>query len=363
MSRAMPNLRAGLRGVAAATALLAVAPAPSHAELIPFGSDLTAPANVTHARQADTAFWQTAFADGRSPLAPASGQIREFKVKGIALANPVAGVPGGETMFHLQAMRARSDGSFEILRTSQAFFMPEKGSDPQTITKFVPKDFCIDKGDVLVFNTVGGWDGIVTQTGPYPMGTPLQIFSSVGGAVVSEYTAADRTNNGDIVTPGTSKTQNNELLMRVTVGTDVDAVTHCPGGRISSSGNIVPPPGTGTPSTPKIQKATLPASQRVTVSKKGKLGVSMFCQPGSSARCTGRVRIFTRGARPRQIGSARFDVAVRRTGRATIFLTRTGRRLFTAKAGRLAVKITAETNPGGATRRSTLSTTLRRRGS
>ena len=362
MPHPMPNLRSGLRCAAAAaasTTLLALAPATGHAELIPFGSDLTAPANITHARQADTAYWQTKLADGRSPLAPASGQIRSFKVKGIALSNPVAGVSGGETMFHLQALRARSDGSFEILRSSHAFFLPEKGTDPQTITRFVPKDFCIDKGDVLVFNTVGGWDGIVNMSGPYPMGTPLQIFSRVEGAVVSEFTAADKTNNGDIVTPGTSATQNNELLMQVTVGTGVDAVTHCPGGRISSSGNIVPLP-TG-PAAPRIQKATLPASQRVTVSKKGKLGVSLFCLPGSS-RCIGRVRIMSRGAKPKALGSARFAIDAKKTGRATIFLSKTGRRLLAAGSGRLRVRIVAETNPGGASRRSTLATTLRRRG-
>ena len=39
-------------------------------------------------------------------------------------------------MFHLQALHARSDATFEILRTSQAFFLPEKGADPQTITTY-----------------------------------------------------------------------------------------------------------------------------------------------------------------------------------------------------------------------------------
>lgn len=352
-----PTQRA-LAAAAAAVALLALAPATSSAELIAFGSDLSAAADLTQARQADTAYWQTTFADGRSPLAPASGQIRSVKVKGIALANPVAGVPGGETMFHLQALRARADGTFEILRTSHAFYLPERGADPQTISTYVPQDFCIDQGDVLVFNTVGGWDGVVNQSGPYPSGTPLQIFARVPGAVVSEFTGADMTNNGNILTASTARTQSHELLMQVTVGTGVDAVTHCPSGRIASDGSIV---GTNSASPVRIQKATLPAGQRVTVSRTGKLSISLFCLPGSS-RCVGRVRVMSRGAAPRSLGSARFSIGAKRTGHASVLLNRTGRRLFAARRGRLGVRIVAETSPGGASRRSSLATTLRRRG-
>ncbi|MEA2220706.1 MAG: hypothetical protein QOJ35_3332 [Solirubrobacteraceae bacterium] len=351
------SARRALAAAATAALALAVAPASAGAALTTFGSDLTAPANIVEQRQADTAYWQTAFADGHSPLAPASGQIRSFRVKGIALANPVAGVPGGETLFHLQALHARGDGTFEILRSSQGFMLPEKGADPQTVTTFEPVNFCIATGDVLVFNTVGGWDGIVNQTGPYPMGTPLQIFSRVAGASVSQFTGADQTNNGDVLTA--SPLAGHELLMQMTVGTGPDATPLCPGGTMGQANGGAPPP---PPPPPPPQKATLPASQKVTVSKAGKLSVSVFCLPGASA-CSGEVRIMSRGAKPRAIGLGSFNVGPKSTGHATVFLNKTGVRLLRGGRGRLSVSIVAETEPGGAPRQSTLRVTLRRRGS
>jgi hypothetical protein len=106
--------------------------------------------------------------------------------------------------------------------------LPGKGTNPQTITTFRPVNFCIAKGDSLVLNTVGGWDGIANRTGPFPDGTPLQIFSRVAGATVAEYTKAGGTNNGNVI-HGTS-TRGRELLMRLTVGTGKDATGLCKGG-------------------------------------------------------------------------------------------------------------------------------------
>jgi len=228
----MPTLTAshGARAAAVAAALLVAVPATSAAKRITFGSDLKAPANVTEARQADTAYWQTRFGDGRSAKAPANGQIRQIRIKGIALSNPKAGVPGGETMFHLQALRKRAGGTYKILRTSQALFLPPKGTDPQKITTYRPTNFCIAKGDVLVFNTVGGWDGIAAQTGLYPKGTPLQIFSNVAGASTLEFMGANQTNNGAIIKGSAAAGRSRELLMQATVGTGKDGTGLCKGG-------------------------------------------------------------------------------------------------------------------------------------
>ncbi|MEA2221591.1 MAG: hypothetical protein QOJ35_4217 [Solirubrobacteraceae bacterium] len=338
---------------------LAVAPASSDAAFTTFGSDLAAPADTSEARQADTAYWQTTFADGRSPLAPATGQITSFRIKGTALSKPVDGVPGGETMFHLQALRAQPDGSFRILRSSQAFYVPDRDADPQTITTYVPENFCIDTGDVLVFNTVGGWDGVigdVQRPALYPHGTPLQIFSTVRGAGVSQFTGADKTNNGDVITG--SALPRHEILMQLTVGTGSDATALCPGGTIG----LAPPRAPAVaPPPPRIQKATLPAGQRVTVSRKGKLSVSLFCLPGAS-RCAGTVRLMKGLSRPVSVGSSRFDMGPKTTGHATILLNVRGRQLFKRGRGRLTVKIVAETRPGGGVRTSSLGVTLRRRG-
>jgi len=209
----------------------AVMPASSSAALISFGSTLKASANITKAHQADTAFWQTKLPAGKSPRAPANGQIKSFKVKGIAKSSWKPGsAVGGERMFHLQSLRKRANGTYKILVTSQAFYLPGTGTNPQKITTFRPINFCIAKGDSVVFNTVGGWDGITDQTGPYPMGTPLQIFSRVAGATVAEYTKAGATNNGDTVTSNSKPGAGHELLMRMTVGTGKNGTALCKGG-------------------------------------------------------------------------------------------------------------------------------------
>jgi hypothetical protein len=110
-----------------------------------------------------------------------------------------------------------------------------------------------------------------------------------------------------------------------------------------------------------VQKATLPARQRVTVSKKGKLSVSLFCLPGA-ARCAGTLRLLKGLTRPAALGSARFDMGPKTTGHATVLLNARGRQLFKRGRGRLTVKLVAETTPGGETRTSSLIVTLRRRG-
>jgi hypothetical protein len=360
----MPTLSLARRLLAApALALvgLALAPATGLAAQMTFGSDLTAPANITQARQADTAYWQTAFGDAHGPTAPGNGQITSFRLKGIALANPTPGVIGGETMFHLQALKPQPDGTFLILRTSGAFFVPPKGTDPQTITTYNPINFCIETGEVLVFNTVGGWDGIVNQSGPYPSGTPLQIFSRIPNSVVSEFEGANQTNNGNVLTANTAKTSGTELLMQMTLSNGPDATPLCPGGTMGIPNAPPPPPPGPPPPAPAVQKATLPATQKVTVSKKGKLSVSVFCLPGA-ARCVGKVRVMTTGARPKSIGAGSFDIGPKSTGHATIFLTKTGRALFKAAGGKLKVNLVAVTNPGGPTKTSTFATTLRKRG-
>ena len=224
----LPFSRLSLVAAGAALATALAAPA-AQAEMFAFGSDLTAPANVTEARQADTAYWQTTL-PGSRPRSPATGQVKSVRIKGIALSTPKAGVRGGETLFHVQVLRRRSNGSYKVLRTSQGFNLPRKGTDPQRIGTYRPTNLCIAKGDVLAFNTVGGWDGIAAGNGPYPMGTPLQIFARVPGALVSEFMGAGRTNNGDILRPRTSRGRNHELLMQQTVGTGRNGTGLCPGG-------------------------------------------------------------------------------------------------------------------------------------
>ncbi|MEA2221228.1 MAG: hypothetical protein QOJ35_3854 [Solirubrobacteraceae bacterium] len=245
--------RAAIAAALLTPALLALAPATGGAAVMTVGSDLTAPANVVEARQADTVYWQTTFADGRSPVAPAAGQITSFRIKGRANSDKITGVgaPGGERDFHLQALRALPDGTFQVLRTSQNFTVPPITADPEGITAYAPENFCVDPGDVIAFNTNGGWDGIVGGTGPYANGTPLQLFSNVPGAVISEFTGHNMTNNGAILTPTTQASH--ELLMQATLATGPDATPLCPGG---TSG--VPPPPPPPPIGPDDDKDGVP---------------------------------------------------------------------------------------------------------
>jgi hypothetical protein len=221
-----PTRRGAFAAAASSTALLALLPATGDARLVTFGSSLKATASVAEARPVDTAYWNRTLAGGRKTLAPVRGQVRSIKVKGIALSNPKAGVAGGETMFHLQALRKRADGSFKILRTSGAFFLPEKGANPQKITTYRPVNFCVGKGEVLVFNTVGGFGG----PGPFANGTPLQIFARVAGSNVSQFTAGGKTNNGNIIRARNGLGRGEELLMQATIGTGADGTGLCPGG-------------------------------------------------------------------------------------------------------------------------------------
>jgi len=187
-----------ISAVASAGGVLALAltPASSNAAVIPFGSDLAAPANLVEARQADTAYWQTTFADGRSPVVQADGQIRSVQIKGIALASPVEGEPGGETMFHVQVMGAARRRHVSDPQSGRH----ERGLLPATALGRPSGDHDLSAGEPLcegrrrgLFNTVGGWDGIVNQSRSYPGGTPLQIFSRMPGAVASQFESADMT--------------------------------------------------------------------------------------------------------------------------------------------------------------------------
>jgi hypothetical protein len=125
--------------------------------------------------------------------------------------------------------------------------------------------------------------------------------------------------------------------------------------------DLPPPPPPPPPPPQPVQRATL-GQQRVTVSKTGKLVVSLFCRTGPS-RCYGTVRVNSRARTPTSLGSGAFSIAAGKTGHATVQLNAIGRKRFNAGGGRLPVNLVAQTRPGGPPRRSTLAVTLHRRGS
>lgn len=354
--------------LAGLTALLAL-PAAAQAEFQTFGSDLTQPANVVLEHQADTAFWQTALHGGGSPLVPVAGQIKQVRIKGVALRRPdarPAGSPGGETDFHIQAL----DGTrFRI--TSQNFKLPTTG-DPQQVSTFAPENFCVRPGERIAFNTVGGYDafgaqpvdGIYSPGSPYPMGTPLQTFSRVASATTEWYEQANGTDNGESLAANGSgpresdqgnassgRLDGTELLMQMTIATGDDRSFECGGP------NTYRPTHTDPTGAPKvtIQRATLPAKQTVRVSKKGDAGMALFCGLGAGP-CVGTVTVSAGRA---VIGTARYSIAQKSTGKLKLRLSKVGRKAF-AKKGKLPVSIVAVTAPGGADRTVAFKTVLRK---
>ena len=357
-------MRARTAALALGLGLLA-APASASAGMQTFGSDLGAAATLAEARPSDTAFWQTIAAGGSSvAVAPEAGSISSFRIKGIALSRPPApGGFGGEPDFHLQAIRAIPSGpvetwKFRVMLTSQGFKLPQIGADPQTITTYEPINLCVAKGDVLAFNTTGGWDG--TANGPYASGTPLQIFAPAPGALVSQFNGPDATNNGDILTPDHVRGKDEELLMQLTLATGGDAAGPC-----QPASTTPPSPGTTPAATPKpnvvVPQQTRITSSRVTVTRAGSLTVALYCSGSGIGPCSGTVRVRTRGAKPMRLASRSYSIGDRRTAKVVLRLTAAGRRRF-AKAGRrLSVVVQTVTKPGGSAGTVTKAFTLRRR--
>lgn len=397
--------RRGTVAAIAAAGLAAAVPATSHGAFHTFGSDLSAPANATQAHQADTAFWSTALANpAMSAAAPAGGQVTEIRIKGIAPrsnklspagTDPAAGSP----LFHFQVLEPVTvDGkpTVRALRASAGFDVPTAG-DPQQITVYRPANMCIDEGHYVAFNTIGGWDGIHNRdpkdgpVGPYPDGTPFQIFSSVPGSATDWFEShgkwADPATSGTpfVARPGHNdrggRLAGTELLMQMVVATGPDAFYMCPGGLHNPYRPPDPPakpkPGGGG-APPGVQKTSIPEGQRVNVKRNGQASMALFCQPGPK-RCTGEVTIYAKQAlkvagrrrarrtqavlRTIPIGKARFDIGPKSTSGLRVQLTRKGHKLFLARERKLPVSIVAVTDPGGPQHTDKYRVTLKKVGS
>lgn len=348
MSLARP--RVALAAAAAGTTLTALAcTGQAHAALVPFGSSLTGQAMAIESHQVDTVFWHT---EGPASLAaPSPGMVKAVRVKGMALGAPSPGAPGGETLWHLQALKLQPDGRYLILRTSQGFELPATG-DPGQITTYVPTDFCVGEGEFLAYNTVGGF-------GPaFPSGTPLQIFAETPGVTMQSFEGRDATDNNETIQAG--PTRNRELLMQAVVGTGTDA-GFCPtiGKTPAGGGGTTGGGGGGTTTTPKTRKMTVP-SQRLGASKKGKVSVAVYCPAGTES-CKGKVSLLSRGrGKARSYGSKSITVKPKKTGKATIQLNKAGRNAL-KRTGSAKVTLRVVMSPGGSDRTSSRSITLRRR--
>src|SRR3954447_25672584 len=129
-----------LRHAAIAAAAFLALPTAASAAVIDVGSDLSAPANVSEAHGADTAFWGLSV-KGKDNHVPASGQITEIRLKGTALPSlqagapaplrPGAGPPAPLNEVHVQVIHPHADGSVTVSLSTDPFYVPIGGNPNQ----------------------------------------------------------------------------------------------------------------------------------------------------------------------------------------------------------------------------------------
>ncbi len=253
-------LRRALLGALLALLLAALGPAAAQAKVITIGSPLSVPATLNTAENlsypgtytqvpvskeapsgifhtfhfgADTALWNFSNSGGETRV-PATGQALKIEVEGCA--QRAANGPLPLTTVHFQDLSPQPGGGAKVNITSQGFDLPvcgENGAGGSTITTFVPVNLCVSAGDYVGFNDSGGYVPNI-----YHSGVPYQVLGSVTGATTDSFIKDQGTGNGAIFSPavtsamdGFAVNRNEELLMRVTLGTDGDATHICPGGK------------------------------------------------------------------------------------------------------------------------------------
>jgi hypothetical protein len=249
-----------LLGAAFAALLALLAPAASQAQVMQIGSPLSVPATMNTAEDlsypgaytpvpaspeapngvfhtqhfgADTAMWSAATTRGDARV-PATGQALKIEVEGCA--QQAHGGPRPLTTAHFQDLSPLSGGGATVNLTSQGFDLPicgENGAGASTVTTYVPVNLCVSAGDYVGFNDSGGYVQNV-----YRSGVPFQVLGSVQGATTDSFIKDNGTGNGATLSPsitsamdGFAVNQNEELMMRVTLGTGSDATHICPGGK------------------------------------------------------------------------------------------------------------------------------------
>jgi len=309
--------------------LVALVPATSQAALSTFGSTLAwpatlnttanldyvgtytevpvspeAPTGVFHTNHwgTDTALWNVALPNG-SPSAPASGQAVKVSLEGCA--QPAPGGPSPLTQIHFQDITPLPGGGARVNLTSQPFEIPvcgQKGAGGSTITTYEPINLCVNQGDYVAFNDEGGYVPFI-----YRSGVAYQVIRGVSGSTMDSFIRANGTDNGDTMSAGETAANegfasnaNEELMLRVTLGTGPDARYVCPGG--SKEAPPVLPPIDVHPQTDGINRARVVA-------------VAVYCR--QMPDCQGSVALAFGGKRV-SIGSGQFTVPGNTTGHVPI---------------------------------------------
>jgi hypothetical protein len=226
--------RAPGAALAVVAALMAL-PAAGHAAVTTLGSDLSKDANIVEAHGADAALWNV-FIDGQPNTMPADGQVTFIRVKGVVVDDPrdrrYDGTKPLDPQFHFQVLHPISDGrQMRVMLSSAPFRLPvvvDGSNDTQQISGYKPVNLCVQKGDYVDFNDIGGHEWSWPRRGTID-GMHVQAFSRTPDSTVGFYSKSNGTNINSEWAPQEIK-QGEELLMQTKLVTGRDASDICPGG-------------------------------------------------------------------------------------------------------------------------------------
>jgi hypothetical protein len=254
------HVRRLLLGTLLAGLVAVLAPAASSAAISTFGSPLSVPATLNTAENldyhgtntavppspevpngivhtfhfgADGALWNASLANGTAG-APAGGQAIKVSLEGCA--EPAAGGPPPLTQIHFQSLSPLPGGGGKVNLSSQPYGIPvcgRGGASGYTVTSYEPVNLCVNQGDHIALNEEGGF---VEHS--YQSGVPYRVLGAVAGSTSSSFIRGEGTGNGAILSAsdttamdGFASNANEELMLRVTLGTGKDAAPICPGGK------------------------------------------------------------------------------------------------------------------------------------
>jgi hypothetical protein len=266
-----------------------------------------APNGVVHTYHygADAALWNVAQAVG-TPQAPATGQALKVSIEGCTEAAP--GGPSPLTQIHLQSLSPLPGGGAKVNLSSQPFDLPvcgQNGAGGSTVTTYEPVNLCVSAGDYVALNEEGGF---VPHS--YQSGVGYRVIGAVGGSTFNSFIKGSGTGNGATLSSlettamdGFATNRNEELMLRVTLGTGRDATHICAGG----TGGLAPPlaPMRVSPQTDGVNQA-------------GIVSVAVFCRV--KPECKGTATLSTHGG-GRTYGHRGFNISPGTTTHLPIHVT------------------------------------------
>lgn len=264
------------------------------------------PSGVVHTSHygADAVLWNTN-SPGGAAGAPATGQAVKVALEGCA--EPAAGGPAPLTQIHFQSLTPAPDGGARVNLTSQAFDTPvcgQNGASGSTVTTYNPINLCVSRGDYVALNEEGGFIEKYYQSG-----VPYQVIGAVGGASLDSFIRSNGTGNGATFSPGEigamdgfATSQNEELMLQVTLGTGADATHICAGG----TGGL----GPALPAL-KIRPQTDGVNHSQNIS------VAIYCRPAAGCRGTASLSLPGKSA---GYGHAGFNLPGNKTSHMSVHL-------------------------------------------